>query len=112
MSDLKKVKQVLLDLESALGEQIELGKEQAEPVALDSSIGRLSRMDAMQDQHLAIESQERRKVRLQRVQSALQRIERGTYGKCVRCREEINEPRLEAQPEVLLCLKCASTAVT
>ncbi len=51
--------------------------------------------------------QERRQLRLVRVESALWRIEKGNYGLCVRCQEAINPGRLVAVPEALLCLKCA-----
>ena len=42
------------------------------------------------------------------VERALTRIERGTYGECVRCGAEIAPKRLEARPEAALCFACAS----
>lgn len=41
------------------------------------------------------------------VSRALERIERGTYGECVRCGADIAAARLEARPEAALCIDCA-----
>jgi DnaK suppressor protein len=41
--------------------------------------------------------------RLQQVRDALQRIEQGTYGKCVDCGKEIDAARLEAVPWTPYC---------
>lgn len=43
---------------------------------------------------------------LAQVESALERIERGTYGRCERCGEEIDYARLEAIPYATLCIRC------
>lgn len=40
------------------------------------------------------------------IDSALQRIEDGTYGKCVNCGAPIPEERLEAMPWATLCIDC------
>jgi DnaK suppressor protein len=41
---------------------------------------------------------------------ALDRIEEGSYGECVKCGRQIAEGRLEARPEAALCIECASAA--
>lgn len=41
------------------------------------------------------------------VQRALTRIEKGTFGQCVRCGGEIAAKRLEVRPEAALCIDCA-----
>ncbi|HEX7255147.1 MAG TPA: TraR/DksA C4-type zinc finger protein [Gaiellaceae bacterium] len=43
---------------------------------------------------------------LEAIDAALQRIEDGTYGKCVNCGAPIPEERLEAIPWATLCLDC------
>jgi RNA polymerase-binding transcription factor DksA len=45
---------------------------------------------------------------LMRVQSALARIECGTYDECIRCRGAISEERLRAVPDTELCERCAA----
>lgn len=83
-------------------------RDSTKPVTLDqASVGRLSRMDAMQGQAMAIEAQRRREVQLQRIHSALARIQNDDYGLCAACEEEIALRRLETDPAALLCIACA-----
>jgi DnaK suppressor protein len=74
------------------------------------SVGRLSRMDAMQAQSMALATEERRAAERARVQAALRRIETGDYGRCLNCDEEIAVRRLEIDPATALCLDCARAA--
>ncbi len=91
------------ELEAALGS----GAEAARPVTLDqSSVGRLSRMDAMQQQAMAQASQRSLKKRLQQCRAALEALERNEYGDCRMCDEPIGYRRLSAYPEAPLCLEC------
>ena len=53
---------------------------------------------------LRIRDRERRLIR--KIQSALQRIDDGTYGICDECGEEIAIPRLKARPVTRLCINC------
>jgi len=81
------------------------------PVELDQArVGRLSRMDAMQQQAMAQASARRTEVERQRIQTALGRLRKGDYGYCVKCDEEIAEKRLNVDPATLLCIECARAA--
>lgn len=44
---------------------------------------------------------------LAEVDEALERIEKGTYGKCDKCGKEIPEQRLEAHPAAKVCVNCS-----
>lgn len=82
--------------------------EDGKPVALDQTrVGRLSRMDALQNQAMAQETERRRQLELTQIDSALQRLEDGTYGDCIECGEPIADKRLEFDPSALLCIECA-----
>ena len=84
------------------------GTEGSDTVNLDQSrVGRLSRMDAMQAQAMAQASQQRRGEELKRVISALQRIEEEDYGFCLECGDPIPWPRLQYDPSVEYCVRCA-----
>jgi DnaK suppressor protein len=72
------------------------------------SVGRLSRMDAMQQQAMAQAAERRRAAERVRVEAALQRIEEGEWGYCLSCGDEIAEKRLAHDPSVSSCIKCAS----
>ena len=78
-------------------------------VALDqSSVGRVSRMDAMQQQAMAIGLQERLAVQKRKLEAALERIESGSYGMCCQCQAEMDAERLEADPAAVFCAACAT----
>ncbi len=83
--------------------------EERRPVELDQqSVGRLSRMDAMQVQAMANAVEERRKGRLQRIEAALRRVEEGEFGYCLNCGEEIPEKRLAVDLTLTHCVDCAA----
>ena len=98
----------LLALRDELTEQRETGREAEKTVELDqTSVGRLSRMDAMQGQAMSKESGRRREVSLQKIAAALRRMESGDYGYCLTCEEDIALQRLEFDPTATLCIDCA-----
>jgi DnaK suppressor protein len=96
----------LEDLRDELRHLLELSASGAKPVSLEEPIGRLSRMDAMQQQQLTKANRRQHEVRLQQVLSALQRMDEGSYGECRRCEEPIAAARLEARPEAPFCVEC------
>jgi len=101
-------RQLLQQQQALLGLQ-ETADEAAGTVELDqTSVGRLSRMDALQGQAMSQERDRRRQIELQKIAAALQRIEAGDYGYCVRCEEEIAIKRLEFDAATPLCIDCAS----
>lgn len=82
-------------------------KGSADVVELDTAIGRLSRMDAMQNQQMALELRRRQENQLLRIQNALKRMDQGRYGLCGKCKKPIAEERLETSPDVVMCVRCA-----
>ncbi|MBZ8133044.1 TraR/DksA C4-type zinc finger protein [Afifella sp. IM 167] len=83
--------------------------EDRKPVELDQQgVGRLSRMDAMQVQAMAMASGRRRTQRIDALKAALARLESGEYGYCAICEEPIAVKRLKADPAARLCLACAA----
>lgn len=43
---------------------------------------------------------------LYKVDQALRRIEKGTYGSCIQCRKKVHKERLSAIPYAELCIRC------
>jgi DnaK suppressor protein len=77
-------------------------------VTLDQqSVGRVSRIDAMQQQAMAQEAERRRLLRRRRIESALKRLDDGEFGYCVHCGKEIAEERLKFDPAAPSCVTCA-----
>lgn len=82
--------------------------EDVKPVVLDqTTVGRVSRVDALQIQHMALATARRREQRLSLVEAALKRIETGDYSFCVDCDEAIDERRLTVDPTAPRCIRCA-----
>ena len=83
-------------------------KESSRPVDLNDPIGRLSRMDAIQQQQMSLESKNRALLTLKQIEAALSRVKDDSYGICLKCEEEIPEKRLKARPESSFCSGCQS----
>jgi DnaK suppressor protein len=98
-------------LKSRLAEIIEqdrISEESRGPVTLQQdSVGRLSRMDAMQQQQMALAAEQRRHAEQARIKAALARLDEGEWGYCLSCGEDVAEARLEHDPSVSQCIKCA-----
>lgn len=98
----------LTELKRKLIEENKAGEDATKTVELDQSkVGRLSRMDAMQSQAMAVETKRRREIKILRIESAMRRLEEDEYGFCTHCGLEIDPKRLEFDPTVLLCIDCA-----
>lgn len=79
------------------------------PVELDQTQqGRLSRLDAIQVQEMALEQDRRREIEIARIDAALGRMAVDAYGFCVVCGEDIAPQRLDNNPAVPTCIQCAS----
>lgn len=101
-------RQALLSLRYQTRQLSAAHKETSGTVALDQArIGRLSRIDALQAQQMADETERRRQRNLQKIHSALRRLDAGEYGYCLCCDEEIAVARLEIDPASTHCINCA-----
>jgi DnaK suppressor protein len=96
----------LLTLRDELTALFESTREGTRPVSLDEPIGRLTRMDAMQQQSMSAANRRQTDVRLRQVEQALGLAERGEYGLCRRCQGPIGYARLSARPESVFCVAC------
>jgi len=90
------------EIEAAL----ESSKEGTKVVSLDQPIGRVSRIDAIQQQKMAEESRRKQQLRLGQIAVALAAVENDEYGYCRSCEEPIGHRRLTARPETPFCLRC------
>jgi DnaK suppressor protein len=93
----------LAEIEALLRESADAVK----PVKLDqTSVGRLSRMDALQQQAMRIGSREAFARERRRVHAALERIREGRYGTCCACQDALSIGRLQADPAAPFCMDC------
>ncbi|KAF0282318.1 TraR/DksA family transcriptional regulator [Spiribacter roseus] len=106
--DIPHFRQRLHEMRAEIEGQTKARDDSRATVELDQTrVGRLSRMDALQQQAMAQATNERAQLTLTRITSALQRCDDGTYGECLRCGELINPRRLEVDPAATLCIDCA-----
>lgn len=105
--DLRYFEERLLDEQAEIMGLTSLMSDSTKPVVLDqNSVGRLSRMDAMQAQAMAQAGAARQQQRLTQIASALDRIDDNVYGRCLQCDELIAIGRLQIEPTVEYCITC------
>ena len=105
MTDPQDVRRALSAALEALDEEDRMAEGSRETVALDQqSVGRLSRMDALQQQAMARATHARRIRERARLIAALARLDAGEYGFCADCGAEIEPRRLALDPAAPLCL--------
>ncbi len=92
-----------------LAAQSAAGQDAQSVVELDQqAVGRLSRMDALQNQAMAKAQQARRDTETHRLRAALNRMDEDEFGYCEDCGEEIARGRLELDLAASKCVSCAS----
>lgn len=108
-SQISSLKKRLLEQQAELKARDKEGASWGDTVELDQqSVGRLSRMDALQQQEMAQAEARRRTSDLARIEMALIRMTEDEYGWCAECGEPIAFRRLEIDPAATLCISCAS----
>lgn len=106
----EEIKQQIRRELSALDEQIALLVEKAKPIAPDCSLGRLTRMEAMNEQEVSQRILDEALLRQTRLRNALGRIDSEMFGLCIECEEPIGVERMRVRPESVRCVACANEA--
>jgi len=108
-ADIEQFKARLLEERAQLQGLAATRADTSATVELDqSSVGRVSRIDALQQQAMAQGTRSRTEARLRLIEAALRRCETGEYGDCLTCEEPIDRRRLEFDPAAALCIRCAA----
>ncbi len=105
--DKEKLEQHIRQEIEDLKEKIISYKEGAKPVALDSAIGRVTRMDAINSKSMSEASLRKAEVVLLQLERALDKIDEPDFGLCLECGEPIPFKRLIIMPGSVLCVECA-----
>lgn len=82
-------------------------QELTKPESPDSAIGRVSRMDAINNRSVNEATLRKKKIQLSKIQTALIEIEKPEFGKCIRCGKTIQKERIMLMPESNVCVNCA-----
>jgi len=92
-----------------LANEIERLGEQIKPIAPDSAIGRLTRMEAIQSKSITEATLRKAQMRERKLKTALKKvIEDPSFGICQDCEEAIPVKRMLLMPESTKCVPCAS----
>jgi DnaK suppressor protein len=102
---LKIKEKIQLDI-AKLAIEIKGLEEKTAPIEPDVSLGRLTRMEALNEKSINDAILERSRVQLTQLEGALSRIDRDDFGLCIECDEEIALDRLYLIPQTLKCMEC------
>lgn len=106
-SEEKEMEQVILEKIEETKEEIEQLEELTKPIKPDNAYGRLSRMDAINNKTINDAALRKQKRRLQKLERAQQRLDEGSYGRCLKCGDDIPLGRLKFMAWTTKCVKCA-----
>lgn len=97
---------VLKDMEKETLERLSAMEASTESPVMNSAVGRLSYIDAYQQEQMSLHGQRQLRSQLALIRAALERVKAGTYGICVNCGVAIPPERLEYMPEAPFCISC------
>ncbi|MCP3689007.1 MAG: TraR/DksA family transcriptional regulator [Gammaproteobacteria bacterium] len=108
-AELEQLKKLLAEQKQTIEQQLKQAKANTQPVTLDQqSVGRVSRIDAIQQQQMAVANQQQLMQQLHAANNSLKRIAENVYGLCLECAEPIGFDRLQVKPYAAYCLVCQS----
>ena len=109
---LEELRSELTEERARLAEVLKISKDGAKPVDLDEPIGRLTRMDAIQQQQMTKANRAGYERKLRQIEAALEALAKDEYGFCRSCEEPVGYRRLKARPETPFCLECQDARET
>ncbi|WP_223032230.1 MULTISPECIES: TraR/DksA family transcriptional regulator [Hanstruepera] len=105
--DKEQIKQTIID-EIAKTEKAIVGyKELTKPISPNNAIGRVSRMDAINNRSVNEASLRQAETKLTNLKRALSKVEDDDFGICLKCQNPIPVGRILIRPESFLCVNCA-----
>ena len=90
-----------------LDERIEEYRELTKPIPPNDAIGRVSRMDAINNRSVNEAALRQLEKELDQLDKAMTRMRDEKYGKCMACGEDIPLGRLMLMPGATRCVRCA-----
>ena len=77
------------------------------PIEPENAIGRISRMDAINNKAINDRMLRKAEEKLKGLLFAISRLNEDSFGKCIQCNIQINEQRILLMPHITKCVKCA-----
>jgi len=104
----KAIKEKLIEDLNALNKEVEELQEMVKPIAPECAIDDVARTDLMNEQEISIRTLHDAKIRRNKLEYALRKVDKEEYGLCLECEDEIPFERLIILPEATHCIECAS----
>jgi DnaK suppressor protein len=82
-------------------------KDMSQPVSLDNAIGRISRMDAINNKSITEAALRQAEEKLSMLNQALDKVGKPDFGICIKCKQPIPIGRILLRPQSLRCVNCA-----
>jgi DnaK suppressor protein len=89
-------------------ETIETFRELTKPISPENAIGRVSRMDAINNKGVNDSTLNKAELKLKNLEIALTKINEPDFGKCRLCKSQIPIGRILLLPQITICVNCAS----
>ena len=89
-------------------DDIEDIEKNTQPISPENSIGRVSRMDAINNKSVMEAALRNKKSKLSKLKVALSKIDSNDFGVCSMCKNPIQQGRLMFMPESTKCIRCAA----
>lgn len=105
--EMDEMKELILEEITRVEARIVEYREMSQPVEPDCAIGRVSRMDAINNSSVTKASLRQAESKLQNLNRVLKQIGTADFGKCIKCAKPIPPARILYRPESLTCVQCA-----
>ena len=103
----KAIEEKLLHEINSTQKKIEEYTELCKPIAPEDSIGRISRMDAINNKSIVEAALREAKNKMQQLLTMQSKIKEIDFGVCIKCKQEIPLGRLMIRPHSKFCVNCA-----
>ena len=101
------LKEKILEKIEQISIEVQKLEEATQPISPENSIGRVSRMDAINNKSVAEVALRSSKRKLTKLNVALSKIDKPDFGVCAMCNQPIPTARLMFMPESSRCVRCA-----
>ncbi|WP_422359045.1 TraR/DksA family transcriptional regulator [Reichenbachiella sp.] len=105
--DRKEVEKLIITEIKKVEDNISELKELTKPISPENAIGRVSRMDAINNKSINEASLRKAEEKLSKLKVARSKIYDNDFGICVRCKNPIPVGRIMLMPQSNKCVNCA-----
>lgn len=83
-------------------------RELSKPIAPENAIGRISRMDAINNRSVNEAALRKAETKLRNLEVALSKVDDSDFGICLKCKQHIPLGRILLMPHAVHCVQCSS----